>query len=517
MAEREDTENTVATPGVYEESPLFCEQSIGPNGENGFAMFYYMDSEVKYEPNYLFEGIFYVPLNRVFWPLPKFPNNEYRITSVIDAKAIFEEIRDYVYAHVELPHEALYDVAALWVMASYLKEKFDSIPYLCFIGPKDSGKTRALEVLWQLSYRGVLSPSFSSAALFRTIEKYGPTLCLDEAEIYGNEQKTEAIAVLNAGYRKGQYILRVNNETSEIDCFSCFGFKGLASTNIFISTIESRAIIVNMRKNVRDIPLFIDKEKAATLRLMLLLYRFNILMDKEAILNDQDKILSYLPIRHGRIAELFYPLIAVSPNEEVKQKISKFAKEVYIKRLEEEKASTEAEFVEVLLSLADKVESGKLSIEAITEKFNQGKTEKQQWNPRSIGRWLKRLGFQSTRITKGLRAIFYETELLGYLAKRYGYTPEKTSLTSLMSPTTECIHNGKSDVSDISDVSLGVSPLSLSDLASVYWKEEFSKKKCGICGYEKETSWEAVTVKAQVIAICEDCVQAYQKRRENAG
>ncbi len=515
MAESDDNEKTITTPGVYEELPLFCEQATGSNGENGFAIFYYMDEEVKFEPNYIFDGINYVPLDRVFWPLLKFPSEEYRISSVIEAKAVFEEVLSYVQAHVELPHSALYDVMSLWIMASYLPEKFDSIPYLCFIGPKDSGKTRGLEVLWQLAYRGVLSPSFSSAALFRTIQKFSPTLCLDEAEIYGNEQKTEAIAVLNAGYRKGQYILRVNNETGEIDCFSCFGFKGLASTNIFIPTIESRAIIVNMRKNVRDIPLFIDKEKAATLRLMLLLYRFNILMNKESILNDADKILSYLPIRHGRIAELFYPLIAVSPSEEVRQEISKFAKEVYTKRVEEEKASREAEIVEILLSLQGEAESGKLSIQAITEKFNEGRTEKQQWKPESIGRWLKRLGFDKTRIGKGYAAIFYDVSLIGYLAQRY--TLEKPSLPSLPSMGMERYVNGRGEGCEGCEGTSKVC-LSLDDLTSVYWKQEaLTEKECGICGYVKPTVWEAVTIKAQVIAICEKCVQAFQEKQEVKG
>jgi hypothetical protein len=56
--------------------------------------------------------------------------------------------------------------------------------------------------------------------------------------------------------------------------------------------------------------------------------------------------------------------------------------------------------------------------------------------------------------------------------------------------------------------------VSLDDLTSVYWKEEFSKKQCGVCGYEKETSWEAATTKAQVIAICGDCVREFQKKQE---
>ena len=58
--------------------------------------------------------------------------------------------------------------------------------------------------------------------------------------------------------------------------------------------------------------------------------------------------------------------------------------------------------------------------------------------------------------------------------------------------------------------------ISLDDLTSVYWKQEaIAEKECGVCGYVKPTIWEAVTVKGQVIPICEDCVREYQKRREN--
>jgi hypothetical protein len=298
----------------------------------------------------------------------------------------------------------------------------------------------------------------------------------------------------------------------DIDCFSVFGFKALASTNLFVSSLESRAIIVNMRRNVRDIPLFIDLEKASKLRLMLLVYRFNVLREKLKLL-DKEKVLSYLPTTHGRIAELFYPLIAVAPSEAIRQKVSEYARQVYVRRLEEERASLEAEIVQVVLSLADKVEGGKLTIEAITEAFNQGKPEKQQWNPRSIGRLLKRLGFSQTRITKGKRAILYERDLVDYLAKRYAPL-EKTSLTSLTSPTMEHYVKDKGDISDKSDVSF--KGVGLDDLTSVYWKEEaLTERECGVCGYVKPTVWEAVTVKGLVIPICESCVREFQSRRDN--
>jgi hypothetical protein len=511
--EEEPKKTTLYMAGSNDEYLIF-EQVIGPNNEYGFAVFDEANEQVKFQTTFedIEETKEYCPLEQVLWPLPQFPNNECYVSSVLDTLQLFEEVRNYIYAYVELPHETLYDIAALWVMASYLPEKFESIPYLAFIGPRDSGKTRALECLWQLSYRAILGPSFSSSALFRTIQKFGPTLCLDEAEIYGNEQKNEAIAVLNAGYRKGQYVIRVNADMGDIDCFSVFGFKALASTNLFVSSLESRAIIVNMRRNVRDIPLFIDLEKASKLRLMLLVYRFNVLREKLKLL-DKEKVLSYLPTTHGRIAELFYPLIAVAPSEAIRQKVSEYARQVYVRRLEEERASLEAEIVQVVLSLADKVEGGKLTIEAITEAFNQGKPEKQQWNPRSIGRLLKRLGFSQTRITKGKRAILYERDLVDYLAKRYAPL-EKTSLTSLTSPTMEHYVKDKGDISDKSDVSF--KGVGLDDLTSVYWKEEaLTERECGVCGYVKPTVWEAVTVKGLVIPICESCVREFQSRRDN--
>jgi hypothetical protein len=58
--------------------------------------------------------------------------------------------------------------------------------------------------------------------------------------------------------------------------------------------------------------------------------------------------------------------------------------------------------------------------------------------------------------------------------------------------------------------------ISLDDLVSVYWKEEaLTRKECGVCGYVKPTVWEAETTKGQTIAICEDCVREYYRRREN--
>jgi len=57
--------------------------------------------------------------------------------------------------------------------------------------------------------------------------------------------------------------------------------------------------------------------------------------------------------------------------------------------------------------------------------------------------------------------------------------------------------------------------VSLNDLVSVGWHDSFyGKHVCGVCGYEKNTSWRAKTTKRTEIPICEYCVQEYEKRRQ---
>jgi hypothetical protein len=94
---------------------------------------------------------------------------------------------------------------------------------------------------------------------------------------------------------------------------------------------------------------------------------------------------------------------------------------------------------------------------------------------------------------------------------------DKRSLTrriGINSVTSVTPEEPEGDGSDAIIPSSNTSTVSLDDLPSVYWKEEFSKKQCGVCGYEKETSWEAATTKAQVIAICGDYVREFQKKQE---
>jgi len=91
------------------------------------------------------------------------------------------------------------------------------------------------------------------------------------------------------------------------------------------------------------------------------------------------------------------------------------------------------------------------------------------------------------------------------------YTSEKPQQPQQPQPIP--YHEHSMRVEEVEEVEVSRS-IHLSDLTSVYWKDEpLTEKQCGVCGYVKPTVWEAVTVKGQVIPLCEECVQAYQKER----
>jgi hypothetical protein len=454
------------------------------------------------------------PMRKAFWPLASITPELEMALPKIEPNEVFNEVRKFIYDSVELPNEIFYDIAVLWILSSYLIEKFDAVSYLAFIGPKDSGKTRALEVITQLAYRGLLSPSCSPAGIFRLIQMYQPTLCLDEAEIYGNEQKTEAIAVLNAGYKKGQLVLRYDKDKKQMEGFSVFGHKALASTDVFVRTLESRSIIINMRRNSRFLPVFLDKERSAHLRLVLLLYRFNVLANKAKILEDRETILSYLPIRNGRIAELFYLLIAVAPSVDVRKKIGEYVKELSHKRQEEDTTTIAALLIEAALLCKDKVVHGKLAIKEITNIYNLAKDESYTLNSRTIGRELKKLGFEQTRIAGGAHAIYFDEKLVNDLSKRY--LSRELSQTSLTSPSQIKNKNDISANNDNSDLSRE-ERIRLDDISIAAPREENTEEKiCNICFNKNKSNWMAISNNGLVVDICQDCGNEFIMRKQNA-
>ena len=96
------------------------------------------------------------------------------------------------------------NLAALWIIGTYLHKQFDSYPFLFINAMRGSGKSRLLRLITKLS-QGKMTNSLTEAVLFRTKNM----LAIDEFEGIGQKEKTALRELLNSAYKKGTTVQRM--------------------------------------------------------------------------------------------------------------------------------------------------------------------------------------------------------------------------------------------------------------------------------------------------------------------
>lgn len=179
----------------------------------------------------------FLPKQKVPWLLASEPTN------YVNDFQLFNEVRDFIYANVELPDESQYDILASWVLATYRFTEFESFPYICAIGPPGSGKTRLVKTLHQLSYRGLFGAALTASAMFRAIDRDHVSIYLDQSEHLSNSKEApDFLAIVDNGYQKGGKKFLTNTETGEYEAFDVYSPKAFASTKSLEETLESKKI-----------------------------------------------------------------------------------------------------------------------------------------------------------------------------------------------------------------------------------------------------------------------------------
>ena len=93
--------------------------------------------------------------------------------------------------------------------------------------------------------------SVSAAALFRSIEKWTPTLLIDEADTFLKENH-ELRGVLNAGHtRELAYVLRCDGEQLEPKRFSVWSPKAIACIGKLQETLSDRSIEIRLQRKTK--------------------------------------------------------------------------------------------------------------------------------------------------------------------------------------------------------------------------------------------------------------------------
>ena len=170
--------------------------------------------------------------------------------SEVDGEALVADIERFIADFVILPAGTSLPLT-VWVVGTYCYKTFDSFAYLLVTSPAPRcGKTRLLEVLSLIVSTPRRTANISESALFRVIEKFAPTLLLDEAEnLRGKGERAEYLrGLINAGNRADATVMRCVGKDFDPKEFSVFCPKVISGIGHFPHTIKDRSIVVGMQR-----------------------------------------------------------------------------------------------------------------------------------------------------------------------------------------------------------------------------------------------------------------------------
>jgi putative DNA primase/helicase len=181
-----------------------------------------------------------------------FPEVEPHPTPV-DPASLLNEIVATILLFIVMSREQAY-AAALWVALTWFIDVVEVAPLAIINAPeKACAKSLLLDVLGRLSARPLPVANATTAALFRSMELWSPTMLMDEADTFIRENK-EIKGIINAGHtRASAYVLRVVGDNHEPKQFHVYGPKALAGISLekhLPDSTMSRAIVFNVRRKL---------------------------------------------------------------------------------------------------------------------------------------------------------------------------------------------------------------------------------------------------------------------------
>jgi putative DNA primase/helicase len=166
----------------------------------------------------------------------------------VDGAMLMQTLLEIMGKYVVLPDHAAVAIA-LWIMRAHCDDAFSISPRLAILSPvKRCGKTTVLELIAKLLPRPLPTSNVTASVIFRVIEKYHPSLLIDEADSFLKENE-ELRGIVNSGHRRDSAsVLRNVGDDHEPRSFSTWSPMVIAAIGTLPDTIEDRSIVVSMRR-----------------------------------------------------------------------------------------------------------------------------------------------------------------------------------------------------------------------------------------------------------------------------
>jgi hypothetical protein len=167
---------------------------------------------------------------------------------------LLDEIANVIHSFIILDAEEA-DAVVLWIALTWFIDVVEVLALLLINAPElGCAKSTLLDLVGRMSARSLSTSNTSTAALFRAIELWKPTLLIDEIDTFIRENY-ELKGLINAGHsRSSAYVLRTVGENHEPKRFNLWGAKAFAGITLekhLPASTMSRGILINMRRKMR--------------------------------------------------------------------------------------------------------------------------------------------------------------------------------------------------------------------------------------------------------------------------
>jgi len=347
---------------------------------------------------------------------------------VVEPKELFERIRALYKKYVDFSDEESYDLHAIWDIGTYFFTIFDCYPYINLWGLRGSGKSKVMACSSLIAYNPEQFVNMTPATLFRIIEQNKPTLYIDEAENLWKQEKgeddtTDIVALLNAGWMKGARVPRMEKEDGKQvpKYFDVYCPKMLASIKGLKGALQDRCITQVMVRASKDDfrgDLWPTEEDEEFQRVRDLLYPFALKYAKQIrylySTKDEGQQLQKEFNLSNRDWQIWKPLLVIAKiiDDELYERLGKYAEKITQEKEIPEEDDWKTKIYESILEWVDSDEVKTYYIsdlkKIVDEKFvervdydsygNEYKRyAKNIPSPSYIGKLLNKIGFKKYR------------------------------------------------------------------------------------------------------------------------
>ena len=397
------------------------------------------EGEVRYETSVDANGARLVPYspsnNLLINDVVLFPSEPIEYGAEAD---LVGEIRAYIHRYVDV--SPLFEqVAAYYVLLSWVYDAFNELPYLRLRGEPGSGKTRFLLVVGSICYKPIFASGASSVSpLFRILDTMRGTLIVDEGDFRFSDEKAEIVKILNNGNAKGFPVLRSELRGKEYNptAYHVFGPKLIATRGYFEdAALESRCLTEEMGQTRlrEDVPISLGEShsvEALTLRNKLLLFRLRTRGRRVAHETYRDRGLE------PRLNQVFAPLLAVIDDNAARADLVALARRMNRELIADRGLDMQALVLEVIRDLLPTWPE-RVPVKEIADWFkDRHGDDYERITPKTIGTVIRKKLLLKTQKSDGVYVIpLSERPKLKRLFERYGVVEGNESSTPA-DPTT---------------------------------------------------------------------------------